>query len=655
MFPSFTGSSRPRRQVNLSGRSSNPFAAVSAQNTQNALAQAQRERLWRQQERERPPAAQRIQKTWRGHRSRQETRKSWRAEWDWKEAHARANKWIEGADEGTTNANKVARPYDSQEECLMQLRLLVQFASAQGDDIQRLHIFVPRFIRSLHSLQIRCSEDSWKWPLLRLARLSAATLQQYRRCPLGQEYKTEFMSLLSILATAIPQQITLYSQFFFQALAETAISLNNQNPLHCLLLEKTILGLLQHISAVTVSAYQGFASEFLTIPNLPTFIGSLDPIAHGLNYKMLACALTGLLEKNLLELKSREELIWLLAYFIFFRRSAHGLAKLTEAPDPEYVKAVSRLISYLAEDIGLRIEIQGDSPPVDHHVSESSQRLDQPLPGFVRDQILNLVNQQSVTSLLAHSEISPTSIDEGPKSSSQASALASYALTLLRVFPRRGDEIRMWLYLGSASRQSIEGDYLKNRLPAIKYFWQAVNNTKAYALISKDPREAIDLLAPDAAKKSSQRPASHASQLTREARDQEWRIILLFLELYTFVLKVMDDEEFLSGASLPNVQQSWTRQSALSLEGVKDLTKFLKNLAFSMYWNASAMTGIEEAETMSSIAEYFSNISGSVPETRKDAMSSKIEEVTIAGVNGMTLNYMKGMVTGLLRMIYERE
>ena len=32
-----------------------------------------------------------------------------------------------------------------------------------------------------------------------------------------------------------------------------------------------------------------------------------------------------------------------------------------------------------------------------------------------------------------------------------------------------------------------------------------------------------------------------------------------------------------------------------------------------------------------------------------------LEEMSLAGVSGMTLIYMKGLVTGVLRMVYERE
>jgi len=86
MFQTFSGSSRRPRQVNLSGQNLNPFASnswsPSASGTQKTVANAQQEREQRRQERERLNASKRIQRTWRGHKSRRELADSRRAQWD---------------------------------------------------------------------------------------------------------------------------------------------------------------------------------------------------------------------------------------------------------------------------------------------------------------------------------------------------------------------------------------------------------------------------------------------------------------------------------------------------------------------------------------------------------------------------------------------
>lgn len=202
----------------------------------------------------------------------------------------------------------------------------------------------------------------------------------------------------------------------------------------------------------------------------------------------------------------------------------------------------------------------------------------------------------------------------------------------------------MWLYMGSTSRR---GGLTESSIPAIKYYYNAASQTSIYKLIRDEPNHAISLLNPRSRRRGNT-PAV-------PDRDEQWEIILLFLELYPIVLKVMDDEEFLTGAVASDISESWTRQSALPLDQVKDLTIFLKNLAFSMYWNASDIAGVEEPENKNSIAEYFSGNLSAIHDNHPDARSTRPQDAVIAGLPGMTMSYMKGMVTGLLRMIYERE
>lgn len=550
-------------------------------------------------------------------------------------------------------------PYESEAACLGQLRLLIQFASPQSLDVLRLHIFASRYLSSLQSLPSTFPADVWVYPLLRLAKISIATLKQAKVVPLSSRMINDLLSLLSALSAVIPKQISSYAQSYYNALAEITLDAKSQSSAQVFdqgLLEMAILGLLQPITSRTITAYEGFVSEFLVTPNLSTLDGSLDRIAANVNYKILASAIDELLrslpEHNLLRLKSRDELLWLLAYFIYFRYVAHGRGHpASKAPDAQYVNAVSTLISHLADDIGSRIDVSAESRSTNAGGSTVSQNSMLPLPGFVRDKILTLVDQESVSSLLAHLEVIPALVDQTSSTPSQASALASYALTLLRSFPRRADDIRMWLYLGSTSRNSVATGKPEDRLPAIKYFYEAARRTSVYSLIRGDPNEAVGLLRSDSAKRQSKKAVSQVAESTA----QQWRVILLFLELYTFILKVMDDEEFLSGSSPSNFTQTWTRQSALPLDQVQDLTVFLKNLGFSMYWNASDIAGIEPSETKNTIADYFSGNVGPTSESQQDALSIKPDTIVIAGVPGMTMTYMKGMVTGLLRMVYERE
>jgi ubiquitin-protein ligase E3 C len=87
MFSTFTGNSRRPRNVNLSGSVGNPFANTSwspsaVSNATKTVSNAQAERERRQAERTRLKAAGKIQRTWRGYKTRAELRESQRDAFD---------------------------------------------------------------------------------------------------------------------------------------------------------------------------------------------------------------------------------------------------------------------------------------------------------------------------------------------------------------------------------------------------------------------------------------------------------------------------------------------------------------------------------------------------------------------------------------------
>jgi ubiquitin-protein ligase E3 C len=160
MFQTFSGSSRRPRQVNLSGQNLNPFAASSwtpsASGTQKTVANAQQERQQRQQERERLNASKRIQRTWRGHRSRRQLADSRRAVWDDVETH------------GVHSETNIV--------LVEQTKLLVAFFSPRRrDDIGRLTSLSSRI--SIPGYQDFLALEEVQPLLLRLANVTLEALQ----------------------------------------------------------------------------------------------------------------------------------------------------------------------------------------------------------------------------------------------------------------------------------------------------------------------------------------------------------------------------------------------------------------------------------------------------------------------------------------------
>jgi ubiquitin-protein ligase E3 C len=161
MFQSFTGNSRRPRQVNLSGQEPNAFAgwgsSPTASGIQKTVAVAQAERQHRQQERDRLNATKRIQRTWRGHRSRRNLASMRRQEWDDLENN------------GDEQDSLI--PFKANQ----QLRLLLAFFNADNPrDIGRLSRFGDRLLKA--SKEGYLLERDKRPQLFRLANIILASL-----------------------------------------------------------------------------------------------------------------------------------------------------------------------------------------------------------------------------------------------------------------------------------------------------------------------------------------------------------------------------------------------------------------------------------------------------------------------------------------------
>ncbi|TKA57526.1 hypothetical protein B0A49_10058, partial [Cryomyces minteri] len=327
----------------------------------------------------------------------------------------------------------------------------------------------------------------------------------------------------------------------------------------------------------------------------------------------------------------------LLANVIFVYRFAHSFSDPeVYSADRDFVGAVGSLLSSVS---GL---VEAESA---HNE-------------FFREQTDSLVDAENVGNLLSGSN------------EEDAMLFAGYALTLLRVFRRKGDDIRMWLYLGSNSTSS------RNRGSAIRYFWNVVQHTTVYQAITKDSRAAIPFLKLQPKQDRSewktqsldgtrpfttQKPVDSAgNRITKE-----WEIILVFLELYTFVLKIMGDDEFFAGSetSVTTNQSaiSRTRDNTLPLTEVRDLTTFLKNLGFTMYFDMSLIIGsndLSDGNDVGSLSKHFGRPSvlamADEDESSKSDDDNRVSQ-SVAGITGMSIDYVKGLVTGVLRQIYERD
>ncbi|KAF2136722.1 uncharacterized protein K452DRAFT_258657 [Aplosporella prunicola CBS 121167] len=661
MFQTFTGSSRRPRQVNLSGRVANPFAAVGAGSGQSAVKSAQQERAQRQREREKLNAAKVIQRTWRGHVCRREVYDQVRKEWDSSEM---------GEDPET--------PYATEDEALMQLQRLLLFLNLRDEkDLDRLGHYCKRQMKTSYS------GGSWPMAYLRLQEAVLGALERQLKAIDRTDNKNataDFkdaaaqgasvlesssvmpsLETLSFLTDRIPRESARNARRYYRVMAEITHNAFTHYDSSKETLDAQKKALLTNITAPlaklhpdTPKVYEALACSYLPLRELSsgeTYVVSgttglswLNQLAAKVNYKLLGNGVAEAVRSGDLAnyQLNTEDRVRLLGCFIYCHRHAHNFGEThAYSAQKDFISVVSALLSSVADEVSLDAQPIGEADDEANYNKRVPRRMT--LPPFLQDQISALVDEGSIRSLLA--DRTSESLDN------EARELASYALTLIRFFPRRGDEIRMWLYLGSSSVRST---------PAIKYFWQAVRSTNVVQTISRDSRAAVALLKTKKSSRSTSRwqPPGVVEDVS-ESTSKEWQVILIFLELYIFVLKVMDDEEFFSGGTSigedTGLRSSRTRENALPLTEVRDLTIFLKNLGFTMYFNASEILGDDERDQSSTggISSFFSLNSRTTPEPEEN--EQKPVQPSIGGVTGMTLDYVKGLVTGLLRMIYERD
>ncbi|KAL9062713.1 MAG: hypothetical protein Q9157_008694 [Trypethelium eluteriae] len=660
MFPSFTGNSRRPRQVNLSGRNPNPFATPGSAGGQNvAVVNAQQERIQRQKERERLHAAKTLQRTWRGHNSRAKLKSLWRTEWDAHE-HICSEK----------QADTYHTSYDSAEDSLMQLRLLA-------------HFFDPRSAADVRRLLHYFSRTSWSSndAVPTSAFLPMAFLKLENHCLRALDHRIDrtsgvkqlseeidaLLEALWMITEILPHQTALNADKFYHTLARFTRS--SQLSQRMSLFQRVLISPLRKIHSETFSAYEGFISKYLIILNLHEFLNvrnGLEELADHVNIRLLAKATADVLSRQQpwelvsnskfqarLRLNSRERLA-LLTNFIFFHRKAHNFTKPEAySGNDDFVAVVSKLLSSLADEIDIEARTFTDSS-----ADVSPQSFDE----FTQAQLISLVNQESIGGMLRSTQNQParpkTSDADSVASrtaSTVAQNLAGFALTLLRLFPLRGDEIRMWLYLGSTDKLAGTNE------SATKFFWDAVRQTHCFRAITRDSKTAFNLLKPRSQSLDSGWQPPRASEVQADDLDDEWRLIFTFMELYTFMLKVMDDEEFFSRSHIGSGRQtmgtSSTRQNALPLTAIQELSTFLKNLGFTLYFNGADLSkASESAWTSESISNYFKHASSHiVARTPMKAEVLKKPSLSIAGLAGISVDYVKGLTTGLLRMIYERD
>ena len=160
--------------------------------------------------------------------------------------------------------------------------------------------------------------------------------------------------------------------------------------------------LIEHIESedgqrFLLDAYIGLAFSLLTTPNLADKFDGMKELAAIVDVGVLSQAMLQDTSISALSVMNPESRLWLLSHFICL----HNL-RLTHRQEPSYLRALSTILSLSANDIFGRIEVSQQQGSQDtSNDEEDEERPPQPLPEFIRNQVVSLVNKDSITGLLS--------------------------------------------------------------------------------------------------------------------------------------------------------------------------------------------------------------------------------------------------------------
>lgn len=632
MFQSFTGNSRRPRQVNLSGQNKNPFAAtgwgLTASGPHATVAAAQQERFHRHQERARLNAAKIIQRIWRGHKARRDLADGRRQAWDNLE-------------------DRIAKESPSPAILPDELRLLLSFFSpCKQQDIQRLAIFGNRVLQqndpgyfSRYDVQPR---------LLRLTQISLDALPGVTQDDL-LELILRFIAEIWKSYTDVSSR---HSRLYYKNLSRIVTNATFSTSRRGLIFDAVRCPLVQNLDQdnpdSVLESYRAFGLELLTTPNLLELLDGRE-LARITDTKMLSVALLPALLSKPALVPEPDRRLWLVAHLIAVTRLQESRLGL------EHYRIITLLLCSLPDELLARVDVDSTSA-LENSEEEVENEGDHrpPLPRFIVDQISILADKESMMSLFSRFDVKdintpfPFGTEKGQRE--DVALLTRYALTLLRLFPRRADDIRMWLHYSSASLNS------SSSVPTVRFIWSALIKTSTFESICLNTGSTLTIL-----KSLTSHGASDVSS-RYDATSQDWHIIMFFLELYAFGLRFTDDEEFLAGdvEAGTSMSESKSRFGICALPiypDVKLLTLFLKNVAFALIFHASEILDNVEATVGSTLSTYLASSTSTAPSASKNAsLGNKAEgNQGTNDIAGMAYSNVRELVVGVLRMLYERD
>ncbi|TVY61560.1 putative E3 ubiquitin protein ligase [Fusarium oxysporum f. sp. cubense] len=613
MFSTFTGNSRRPRNVNLSGTTGNPFTNTSwspsaVSNTTKTVSNAQAEREKRQADRAKLKAAGKIQRIWRGYKTRAELKESQRNAFD---------------------ALYKSGPRQNPCERLPKAfgLLLSFFSLRRDDDIQRAICYA----HDTESVDLEAIAPSNVHPS-RVGRLVQLLLQALDRSlsigDLSGDTHLLFKLVLRII-TKYPELVIPAIDSYYTVVAKLCQFQKLSGQWQDVMLQAISRPLEAASHEGTSQVYRAYAFSFLAKNNLYFFEENISTLSNAVRLSDLSKAIVTGLSSPSSEKHFQDAQLWQLAHFIDLSRFNANNSSGSGVLETLYTQ-----LSSLSSTISVRLLAKS----TDGDENSSEEPLVPSLDPYITARLMSLVDSNGISQTLH--EFSTNLAGSSSQEYQSTSFLAGYILTLLRCFPANSDDIRMRLFLEEIPTTS--GD-----VPTIKFLWHIMSETAVFEKLRTESEAPLNVL---------RRYLGVTSETSNSLEEeQDWRIALLFLELYIFILRLSDDEDFFSGIDPRIMEQNQSisriRSCSLSLEDVKMLTSFLKNTAFTLHYRAQDLSksadGLEAASRYR-IDTYFGS-------GQSSAMISEEPSSPTKSPTRLDIDSLRNIVTTAMKMLYERD
>ncbi|KAJ6264351.1 hypothetical protein Dda_0496 [Drechslerella dactyloides] len=642
----FTGNTRRQRQVNLSGKKPKAKPAPSSsQGSPAAVAAARESRALRESERQRNDAAVRIQSVFRGHVSRTTLRSDCRVAWDQSVNYREALALPRGE-----------RPPLSTEAIAL---LLLFYDTADAGDLDRL-FFTISALRPDHAgcPIIDTALQSGGRSLFLLKRLFEKVVATLSRLspnlgdPRVQAHTLLYLSFLSRVAVNLPE--TANAPYFtalrrivqhdFLRYGIRSNGISSAGPIDVTvplaLLGAIILPLQSTKSKIASPIYLQFVRNFLAAPSLDTKLFS--SISLGVFQRLLDISELMLAASKLhFNREEQDGGPWLLSYIIslglhsdsapsdtdralehpilsnpLYRHVYVGKPDSAPAFGP-FIAAVSHILSVYGADATRWTNNTSKLPssqPTKQISMKAKADVPDAFPVFIQEQLDQLLGTKFVQHLADLARVDQKTIAKSQELRSTRNATQSLSLHLLTSFKFLRQKFHNRLFLARSSDGVSLLPALFSQIQQTQTFQSGLTGTKDILNGLKVGRQNGDGYSADT------------------SVVQEWSTIFLFLDVYSFANVVMDDKEFFS-----------FEDKALNPKQLQLLVTFLKNLAFVTYFEVSEI----EAQVVQEGSRFVAT--NTTDHIRTETRSN------VAGVNGITLPWIRSLTVRILRSLHRRD